>query len=179
MGKIVVFADGADAAEAKKALKAAGLDFEVVAPKPANLLHIVIGMVDDNDDEDEAEESPEEETPAEDEEAVDEPIEEPTEDAGEVTESLGTVDVDGELIEAVRSKSATSVLQLESIEVGAKTTYSLNESKFSFWPADVVKPTQRLNIKANKHHTSIELPLEESTQTRLVVGADLIDLFIK
>ena len=58
MGKIVILAKGKDADKINDALADSGLDFDVVEPTPSNLLHIVIGMVDDEEPKEEPTEEP-------------------------------------------------------------------------------------------------------------------------
>jgi hypothetical protein len=191
MAKIVIVAPSdvkSDVDDAVKMLRGAGHDVDVEEPTPKSLLHIVLGLlgpnaygfgpgyafspgseVDDADGE-----------PADSEQAADDA------DAGDDIdvsgddfnfESLGQVTVDGELIEAVRVKQPTSVLRVERLVGEAKMTYNLNESIFSFWPADVKAPSQRLSISVNRHSTSIELPVEQAEKAQLMVGDDIIDMF--
>lgn len=178
MAKIVILASAEDSEAASAALTTAGLDFDVVEPTAANLLHLVIGMVDDG------EEKPKKEPkePKEPEEEAEAPVEEvPAEEAPaeEVPEELGTVTVDGETIQAVKSTTGLSTLFALSVVNGAKTTYTLAEGTFSFWPSDVKAPAQRMNIEHNKHRTSVEIFVQESKKSYpyLVVGADLEHLF--
>lgn len=173
MSKIVILASTEDAEAASAALTTAGLDFDVVEPTAANLLHLVIGMVDDGEEKPKKEpkEEPAEEPP------VEEPAEEPP--VEEVPEELGTAVVDGEVIQAIKGGTETSTLFARSVMNGAKTTYTLAESTFSFWPADVKAPAQRMNIEHNKHRTSVEVFVQESKKSYpyLVVGTDLEHLF--
>lgn len=190
MGKIVVLAGDDDSESVKAALDSASLDYELVKPTAANLLHIAIGMVDDEPTEPAPTEEPVPEAPAEKPEASkdEEPPKNvggaggtPPESTDDVQESLGFVTIDGEQIKAVRGSSATSVLRSINVQAGAKTTYSINESVFSFWAADPNAPATRLTVKVGNHQTSIELPVKSTvgTETYLAVGADLIDLFKK
>lgn len=178
MAKIVVLAGGDDAASATSALEGAGVDFEVVEPTAANLLHIVIGMVDDDSDKEEKEpkeKEPKEEPPAEEPPAEEEPAEEP------VPESLGQVTVDGEVIKAFLGKNGTSTLYAKSIEHGARTIYTINESQFAFWPADPKTPARRVTLAHGKNITSLEVVVQESktAESFFEVGQDIADLFIK
>jgi hypothetical protein len=93
-------------------------------------------------------------------------------------ESLGPVTVDGQLIEAVTHDSETSVLCVEHLISGPKTTYMLNENSFSFWPSSVTKPEQRVEVLVDKHRTSVQLPIQESEgKSTLLVGRDLRSMF--
>lgn len=184
MSKIVVFASGDDADKAKKALADAGLDAQIVAATAANLLHIVIGMVGDDDDgDDDKKDKPDAEDKGDKPDAdTSADTDTSTDDAGgdAMAESLGTVIVDGAEIKAVRSKAAVSELFVEGLQIGAKTTYGLNENKYSFWPQDVFEPIQRISIQADKHRTSLEVKLNKAvSEAYLSVGKDLIDLFTK
>jgi hypothetical protein len=185
MGKIVVLASADDAEAAKTALDGAGVDYEVVDPTAANLLHIVIGMVDDEAPKEEEEPKPEEEPKADKEPKepkTDIPPEDDSEiasDASAVPESLGQVRVNGELIEARLGKGAISALRSVKIEQGPRTSYTINESTFSFWPSNPSKPTQRIEVEHGTHRTSVEVVIEsaEGNQSYFLVGADLADLF--
>jgi len=180
MAKIVLIASGKDADKASEALDGAGIDYEVVEPTPANLLHIVIGMVDDGeapaDEEEPADEpAPEDEAPA-DEAPADEP---PADEEEEVTESLGTVRVDGEVIAARRGKNKTSILRSPSIQSGARTTYKLNEGTMTFWPANPSSPAVRVLVEGRVASCSVEVILQqaEGNDAYLLVGDDLASLF--
>lgn len=179
MSKIVILASTEDAEAASAALTTAGLDFDVVEPTAANLLHLVIGMVDDGEEKPKKE--PKEPKEPKEEPTEEPPVEEPAEEppVEEVPEELGTAVVDGEVIQAIKGGTLTSTLFARSVMNGAKTTYTLAESTFSFWPADVKAPAQRMNIEHNKHRTSVEVFVQESKKSYpyLVVGADLEHLF--
>ena len=180
MAKIIVLADLADEEAIKTALEGAGLECKVVEPTAKNLLHIAIGMVDDAPAEEPAEEPAPEETPPEETPPEDVPAEDvpPEEEVQEGLKSLGLVSVDGEQIQAFESKAETSALLVVGLIAGAKTTYSLNESTFSFWPANVAQPMQRITVEFNKHRTSLEVPIHGAQSTPcLMVGADLRDMF--
>lgn len=187
MGKIVVLASSEDAEAAKTALDGAGVDYEVVEPTAANLLHIVIGMVDDEAPKEDEQPAPEEEPKADKEPKepkepkADIPPEDDSgiaSDASAVPESLGQVRIDGELVEARLGKGAVSALRSVKIQPGPRTSYSINESTFSFWPSNPSAPTQRVIVEHGTHRTSVEVLIEasEGTQTYLLVGADLADL---
>jgi hypothetical protein len=186
MGKIVVLASEEDAEAAKTALDGAGVDYEVVEPTAANLLHIVIGMVDDEAPKDEEPKDEEPKEPKADKEPkepkADIPPEDDSEiasDASAVPESLGQVRVNGELIEARLGKGATSALRSSEIQQGPRTSYVINESTFSFWPSNPSNPTQRIDVEHGTHRTSVEVAIEkaEGTSSYFLVGADLADLF--
>ncbi len=182
MAKIVILAGGADAEAASAALEAAGVEFKVVEPTAENLLHMVIGIVGD-DEKPEKEEKPKEEKPAPTEETPPEDANKPApaeeEPVAEVLKSLGTVSIDGEVIEAFEGKDATSVLFATTVAGGAKTTYTLVEGTYSFYPANPATPSQRLIVEHEKHRTSLELEIRQSATNKsfLLVGADLADMF--
>ena len=180
MAKIIILASGDDAAAASAALDAASIEYEIVDPKPSSLLHMVIGMVDDdNDDEEEPKEpkEPKDEAPPADEPPDDSDI---ASDASAVKESLGTIRINGELIEAFKQNSRDSYLHVSTLVTGAKTSYTLNESSFSFWPADITNPSQRVLIEHNGSATSTEVEVRKSKTGKafLAVGADIADLFL-
>lgn len=174
MAKIVVLAGASDTDAVSAALEAASIEFEIVDPTAANLLHIVIGMVED---EKPKEEKPKEEKPKEEKPKEEKPAEEPAPE--EVPESLGTVTVDGEQVQAFRNSLSTSTLFAKAVSLGAKTSYSVNEGTFSFWPANAEKPVQRMVVEHNNHRASVELIIKESktSTSYLSVGADLADMF--
>ena len=184
MAKIVVLASGDDADTAKTALEGAGLDFEVVEPSPANLLHIVIGMVggdEESKEEKEEKKEPKGDAPAEEpapEEEV--PAEEPAPEE-EVQEALGVIVLNGELVKAVKSNLAESVLHVVDLVSGPKTSYTLNEGVFSFWPADVANPTQRVLVENNGQMVSLEIAVRKSgtKDAYITIGADLAPLISK
>lgn len=184
MAKIVVLAGGDDATAASAALDAASVDYEIVEPTAAALLHIVIGMVDDEAGEKEPKEpkEPKEEKPPKDAPAADEPPDDSdiAADASAVPESLGEVRVNGEIIEAVKVNARDTFLNVPELHTGAKTSYTLNESTFSFWPADTTNPAQRVLVERNGLATSTEVQVRKSSTGKafLAVGADIADLFI-
>ena len=180
MAKIVVLADGEDATAASAALDAASIDYQIVKPDPAKILHLVIGMVgsgggSDKDDEEKEEKEPKEE-PTSEEPPDDSDI---ASDASAVEESLGFITLNGELVEAFKTADGTSFLNVADLVVGPKTSYRLNESTFSFWPASVSHPSQRVLIEHAGKSTSVEVPVRKSnTKTSSVsIGADLAELF--
>lgn len=177
MAKVVVLASGEDADSVKSALEGASVDFEIVEPTAANLLHIVLGMVDDSGEEETPEEPPADEEPAP-EEPVEEPPadEEPSEE--EFKEAL-EVRVNGEMIKAVKRNIQESVLRVPSLVVGPKTTYVLNEYSYSFWPANVEVPTQRVLIENSNQKSSMEIRVQKTSGTTpyIIIGTDLKSLF--
>lgn len=179
MAKIIILGDGKDADAAKAALEGASIECEIVKPTAANLLHIVIGMVDDEPEEKEEKEpkaEKPEEAPAE-EPKAEAPAEEAP--AEEVPESLGKTIVADEVVEAIRGSKETSTLFVKDLIGGSRTTYTLNESTISFWPADAKAPAQRMQVEFKNHRASVEVKLAKSGTGApyFEVGADLIDLF--
>jgi hypothetical protein len=179
MGKIVVLASAEDSEAVKTALEGASLDFDVIEPTAANLLHIVIGMVDTEAPKEDEEPKPEEEPEDGAEELP------PEEDAGEVDEepvveeSLGTVVVDGEKVSAYKGKGTFSTFFVKSLSVDAKTTYSVNESVYSFWPEAKNVISNRMVVEHNKHRASIDLKIQESKKKDpyILIGDDLLHIF--
>lgn len=201
MAKIVIISPSdVDVSDAIKLLKGAGHDVEVEEPTPKSLLHIVLGLMGPNAygfgpgyayapgpqaaDDDPA---PSEEEAIEDEATADPKdldgqadVDVPKEDYGDDSdfnfESLGKFSVDGEMIKAFYHDSDETVLVVQEANIGPRTTYKLNESQFAFWPADSAKPLQRVDVGAQKWHTSLEVVVQEGEQTRLMVGRDLLDI---
>ncbi len=169
MAKIVVLATGADADAVKTALGDAGVDFEIVKPTAANLLHIAIGMVDDGDEPDEppADEPPADEPPAE-----EPPADEPPADEPPVEEALGQVTLMGELVEAVAVPGLEkSMLSVERFSEDPHKMFSLNEMTVTLWANDFLAYLEVGNVGK-----SVSLEICEGKQ-RLLIGADLIHLF--
>lgn len=201
MAKIVIIAPAeadADVKDAVKMLKAQGHDVDTEEPTPKSLLHIVLGLLgpnaygfgpaygyreadapestDPKDEKGDTTVSPEDDTSKSGDDAGAADTELNDDDFN--FESLGTVTVDGELIEAVTFNSDTSVLCVEGLTKGAKTTYTLNESTFSFWPSNPEVPVQRVEVVVEKHRTSMEIPVQEAeAKSVLKVGKDLRGMF--
>lgn len=198
MAKIVIIAPEEaddDVKDAVKLLKAAGHDVDTDEPTPKALLHIVLGLMGPNaygfgpgygyTVAGGGGTPPAEEDPATEEDpAAEEPATEEDPAAGGDDdfnfESLGMVKVDGELIEAFTFASDTSILHVEGLEKGAKTSYTLNESRYTFFPANAATPSLRVDIAVDKHRTSVDIPLAEAEEKSvLMVGRDLLDMFKK
>lgn len=179
MGKIVVLASAEDSEAVKTALEGASLDFDVIEPTAANLLHIVIGMVDDSAEDEPKDEEPTVEEPAEETPPEEAPSEELPPEEAPVEESLGTVIVSGEAINAFKSKSGTSSIFVKSLLKDTKTSFSINESVFSFWPTTPDVPVSRMNIEIKNNKVAADLSILESKkeQAYLMVGTDLMHLF--
>ena len=183
-------------------LKAAGHDVDTEEPTPKSLLHIVLGLMGPNaygfgagyayqrdpvagtDPKDDDDKPPKDEEPEKEPDLDAEEESSGDDESGDLGgddfnfESLGQAKVDGELIEAVTHDSDTSVLCVEHLSKGAKTTYMLNESSFSFWPASAEKPEQRIEVIVDKHRCSVEIPIAESEgKSILKVGKDLRSMF--
>ena len=185
MAKIVIIApaDTKDIDDAVKLLKAAGHDVDVEEPSPKALLHIVLGLMGPNaygfgpgyaytpgDDAADADKD------AKPEEGDESPADaEPAEDDFNFENTV----VDGETINATYLDADDSILVVEELDVGLKTTYRLNESKFSFWPADVQKPMQRVDVGHDKWSTSVELQVVLGEKAELRIGKDLLEMFGK
>lgn len=188
MSKIVIISPkDADITDAVKVLKSSGHDVEVEEPTAKTLLHILLGLFSPGafgfgpeyvvaggkiDKSEKSEKGEKEETP---------------EDGGGdgggdddfSFESLGVCTVDGELVEAVRTNDAMSKLVVQELVNGAKTTYKINESTFSFWPIDPQAPAQRVLIEHQKHRAALDIAVQQGStgKTVLYVGQDLIDVF--
>lgn len=182
MAKIVVLASGDDATAVSAALDAASIEYQIVDPKPSSLLHIVIGMVGDDEEDKEPKEPKEDKPPKDEAPPADEPPDDSdiASDASAVPESLGMIRINGEMVEAFKANARDSFLNVPSLVMGAKTSYTINESSFSFWPADTTNPAQRVLVEHNGLATSTEVQVRKSStgKASLVVGADIADLFI-
>ena len=171
MSKIVILAANEDKDAISKALE--GFDFSIVEPTASNLLHIVIGMVD---------EAPEEiEKPEEDEDVPDEdvPVEEPVDEVPEVEESLGFVYIDDELVEAFKGKGDTSILHVTKLISGVRSSYNINESVFSLWPKDVdnLKQSVHIHDKADGQidlYHEVKIVESKSDKCKFFIGLDLM-----
>jgi hypothetical protein len=186
MSKIIILGSGKEADAAKEALDAAGIKFEVVEPTAANLLHIVIGLVDDSDSK--AEEKPEDKDEKKDEKEepkVEEPVEEPapTEEPA-VEESLGVILVDGVKVQAYVTKDKHSTLFAESVKIGSAdestmTSYQLNEMNVGFWPEDLKDLNRKVFVEFNKTQADLRVKIAESTSgaSYIAIGTDQLHIF--
>ena len=66
------------------------------------------------------------------------------------------------MVQAFKQNSRDTTLYVPTIVLGAKTSYSLNESSFSFWPADAANPAQRVLVEHNGRSTSTEVDVRKS-----------------
>lgn len=193
MAKIVIIApSNADVTDAVKLLKGAGYDVDVEEPTPKSLLHIVLGLFGTNAYGFGAGYAvmPGGRDPLTDEEAIEDVV---TADGttadldnqGDVDIPSGDDDdfnfegftVDGEPIKASLSDLPNSVLMVEKLTLGPRATYTLNESAFSFWPADINAPKQRVDVGASRGHTSLEVTIAQGDTQELKVGKDLQEIF--
>lgn len=195
MSKIVIISPkDADITDAVKVLKSSGHDVEVEEPTAKTLLHILLGLfspgafgfgpeyvvaggkIDKSEKSEKGEEK--EETP---EDGGGDGGGDGGDGGGDdfSFESLGVCTVDGELVEAVRTNDAMSKLVVQELVNGAKTTYKINESTFSFWPIDPQAPAQRVLIEHQKHRAALDIAVQQGStgKTVLYVGQDLIDVF--
>jgi hypothetical protein len=155
MSKIVILAKGKDADKVNDALADSGLDFDVVEPTPSNLLHIVIGMVDD--EEEDTERKTEKVEPTDVEPAPTDtttPSDEETPPTDEVTEEGLEVKLDGLAVRGFLSEDKSTVLFVPAIaRTGtSKMSVCLNEaagSTINFYCADNAAPTLRTLITVN------------------------------
>jgi len=138
MAQIVIFAPvGEDVEAGKKALEDAGHDVEVVEATAINLLHMAVGMMDEEPEEEpEAEpaEEPEVEAAvAEEPEAEAAPADAAQEPTAEAVSDFA-VSVDGERIDTyIDTSRSFPLLRVVDLSGDAKVSYKLNESSFSFW----------------------------------------------
>ena len=196
MAKIVIIAPAGaeDVDDAVKLLKAAGHEVETEEPTPKSLLHIVLGLLGPNaygfgpgyayapgPSVDDAE------LPPEDEGSLDAPIDDlSAEDGGSGIDIPGdggddfnfeNTSIDGEPILATKVDSDHTVLIVEEVTIGPKTSYKLNESTFSFWPANQARPIQRVDVYHEKFSASHEVEIRRGEKAELQVGRDLLPLF--
>lgn len=173
MAKIVVLANPSEEEAIVAAMDAAGLKCKVVEPTAANLLHIVIGMVDDGAPAEEPVEEPAPEEASTEEPAPEEASTEEVPDEEMARESIGDCLVDGEKVKIFESKQATSTLVVPNLSVGQRTTYTINESVFAFWPIDTKTLKQRVVLEMMGEKTSAEVELVAGEHPRLIIGSDL------
>jgi len=195
MAKIVIVAPAdVDVTDAVKLLKGAGNDVDVEEPTPKSLLHIVLGLFGTNaygfgssyavaqsggstdlpppDDSEEAIEGEATDDGTSDDLDNQDDVNIP--DAGDADDfNFENFTIDGEPIEASKTDLDYTVLIVEELVLGQKTTYKLNESKFSFWPADTEKPMQRVDVGVSSVHTSLEVAVCQGDKQELKVGKDL------
>jgi hypothetical protein len=184
MAQVVIFAPvGEDVEAGKKALEDAGHDVEVVEATAINLLHMAVGMMDEEPTEETPIEEPSEETPIE--EPTGEPVEEPVvaeppADAAQepTTEAVSnlTVSVDGERIDTfIDTSRSFPLLRVVDLSGDAKVSYKLNESEFSFWrecgntPTIQVEGQSTVTCKVQMGHAKNrpQLILDEATAKAL------------
>lgn len=185
MSKIVVLANPGDEDTIKTALSEAGFEVQVVEPTPANLLHIVIGMVDDSSKESKEKNEKKED----DKEKSDEKTEVAPDSNGEISSDeevqesksndLGFVFIEGVQILAKRGTGSVSTLFVENLKVSAKTTYTINEANVSFWPKDLKNLEQRFALSVgDKQAVTSGLSIRESKDgSYILIGSDLSYLF--
>lgn len=130
MAQIVIFAPaGEDVSAGQTALEGAGHTVEVVEATAANLLHMAVGMVEDDGASDAASSAPVTEPT---EELPDDPL--ATEPEEPTTEAVGEVYVDGEQLPAYVDPSISfPLIRVLDLSGDAKLTFRINESSFSFW----------------------------------------------
>lgn len=154
-------------------LEEAGMEVRVLNTATARLAEFLGALAGDDDEIPEPEIAPEPEVEQEKE------IEEPVADEGEgeiATEGL----VDDELIQIKLVEGCHLVLKPSIISVGARTTYSLNESEFAFWPMarDDEALTEMISLKLNEGledingNYSVILSEQVSTPPVLEIGRD-------
>jgi len=205
MAKIVIIAPSdVDVTDAVKLLKNNGNDVDVEAPEAKSILHIVLGLFGANAYGFGSDYAipppggvggglppPDGEPPADDESAIeDETTDDGTTDDLDNQDDIDipdeaaaddfnfeSVTVDGETVNGTLVEDEHSTLVVSELDVGPKTTYKLNESKFSFWPADQQKPMQRVDVGAQKWHTSLEVQVVLGEKPELRVGKDLQEIF--
>lgn len=201
MAKIVIIAGTearADVDDAAKMLRGNGHDVDIEDPVPKNVLHIVLGLLGPNaygfgpgyayspgPDADAADgDNKDEETAVEDETTGggDKDSVKATDDMDGIDDvsvpgdddfNFEGIDVDGEPIKVTRIDADHSILIVTELTSGAKTSYKLNESSFSFWPARPKDPWQRVEVGRSRWHSSLEVQIQLGEQQELKAGRDL------
>lgn len=182
MHPIVIVASDKDPAigAAVDSLQAAGFEVRVLNTATAKLVDF-LGALAGEDDEEEAapEKKPDapEEPKDEPKPPKDEPAEEPAED-DPLDPAKMEAKISGEpvLVEIVEGKDI--VLHPSTIQAGAKTFYTLNESQFSFWPAAVSDEpiTGRVELELQgrpvEHLTRVIFSEEAMNPPVLKIGRD-------
>lgn len=161
MAQIVIFAPkGEDVSAGEEALKGAGHEVEVVEATPANLMHMAIGMVEDEDVMADMDDAPAEEVPAEEPELPAE--EEPAEDLGECL-------VNGVPVMATTGNRYR--LTVSDLQLGSKITCKLNESEWAFYPTSkgVVKVPSVTFKAGTTYYTLQEVELVEGTRATISI----------
>ena len=122
--------------EAVAALEAAGMEVRVLNTGHAKLAEFLGALAGEDDEGSE----PKSDDKAIEKEPKAEPEEskaEPEETSESVKESVQTGSVDGETIKIVIVEGSDLILHPSDVNIGAKTSYTLNESTFAFWPKDM------------------------------------------
>lgn len=143
MTSIVIFASAGDKEKINSALETLGLEYEILAPTAKNVLHLAIGMVA-GEDESTNDEPKSDEVQGPEKDAEEELGDESTANGeeGEVKESYRMARFNGEVLKVVPSKTNETIVYVQHLIPGAKTTYSLNESTVSFWTDNEEAPEQ-------------------------------------
>jgi hypothetical protein len=183
MAQVVIFAPvGEDVEAGKKALEDAGHDVEIVEATAINLLHMAVGMMDEEPTEEPeaaaAGEEPEaaatEAAPAGEEPEAADAEQEPTAEAV----SNFAVSVDGERIDTyIDTSRSFPLLRVIDLSGDAKVSYKLNESSFSFWrecgntPTIQVEgqPAATCKVQMGRAKNKPQLILDEATAKALLL----------
>lgn len=185
MAQVVIFAPvGEDVEAGKKALEDAGHDVEIVEATAINLLHMAVGMMDEEPaEEPEAEPAADEEPEA----AADEepeaasaeaaPADAEQEPTAEAVSNFA-VSVDGERIDTyIDTSRSFPLLRVVDLSGDAKVSYKLNESEFSFWrecgntPTIQVEgqPAASCKVQMGRAKNKPQLILDEATAKALLL----------
>lgn len=189
MAKIIIIAspDDKDSVErAKVLLEADGHDVVIEDPTPKALTDIMLGLMSkggfgfgarwgytqDKEVKPEKEEKPEDK-----EKPADKPEPEAVDVDVDIGESLGMVEVDGELMEAFRVNSEHTSVQLPYEIKAGKVSYQLNESQFAFWSISPTDLTTAMTITHDGISSSATLKVVRGDVAKLLVGRDLSGLY--
>lgn len=183
---IVIFANDEDKQKLDDALKAAGLEYDILEPTVKNILHLAIGLADD---------TPAEEAPTEDESAPADETETDIVDAltGDVDtkeekpvgESLGFARFNSEAVKLFKSSTNENVVFVQNLIPGSKTTYALNESVVSFW-VDNSKEIEQfgllemVTVEGPKNYMgSFQIRQSPTSESYVTIAASSLELLVR
>lgn len=185
---IVIFANDEDKQKLDDALKAAGLEYDILEPTVKNILHLAIGLADD---------TPAEEAPADGESASADETETETDivdaltgdaDAKEekpVGESLGFARFNGEAVKLFKSSTNENVVFVQNLIPGSKTTYALNESVVSFWVdnskvAEQFGLLEMVTVEGPKNYMgSFQIRQSPTSESYVTIAASSLELLAR
>ena len=188
---IIIASPEIDVSEAVKILKSDEVEISVVAPSPANFLHLALGMIPDhpndgqlnteNDEEesknpDESEDGDQEsaeEAPKPEEEIT--PEEEPVKEEGQqMPQSIGECIVNGERVSAFIT-TGKPYIEVQNLTIGLRNNFKINESSFSFWNTTNENELHHVFYISNGPNvisSLLEVKTSDATQPRLFLTVE-------